>query len=420
MSGSRYFMVPLSFQQEEMVRLLGEFPDSAVRWDCLRLYALPPAVNITHLKSALEDLVLRHAALRTNIDGPAQCIHANIIAPVIVEKHYGTVDALANALLSRRYGAKEVRGGSPLFRAGIYEVDETRLLALAVHHLVHDGWSELVLWRDLSELYAARAEERQSELKPILFSYADFALKQRSAWLALGDRAVAYWRNEIAGHLEDLQWPLPNCAMPDRTGTEVTEVSAETVRHWVKAAHMPPFLVLLSATCVAISQVAGVRDFLIGSNTANRESPETWDVVGYFANTRLTRMQVPRGWRFSDLLTATKSSWLDSEEYRDAYVDPLLRRLGWPQLTKVDMLDFPGYMDAVPRLGVPVIPVPVHQETNYRRDILFSWLPGNRGPASGDAYTLTIKYRSARVDRAAAKRLAECVRAVLASPEGDS
>src|SRR5207302_2426728 len=118
-------------------------------------------------------------------------IHAGITAPVVIKSFPGTADSLANSLLSRRYGLKEVEEGLPLFRAGVYEAEEMRLLALTIHHLVHDGWSELVLWHDLSELYAARAEGRQNELKPIPMSYADFAMRQRSAWPTLGGRAVA-------------------------------------------------------------------------------------------------------------------------------------------------------------------------------------------------------------------------------------
>ena len=60
------------------------------------------------------------------------------------------------------------------------------LLALNVHHIVSDGWSLAVMFREAAPLMPHFAPGRPTPLEPLPIQYADFAAWQRT-WLA-GER----------------------------------------------------------------------------------------------------------------------------------------------------------------------------------------------------------------------------------------
>ena len=60
-----------------------------------------------------------------------------------------------------------------------------------MHHIVSDGWSMGVLFRELSALYAAYREGRESPLPELAVQYADYAVWQREQLARRGAGAAA-------------------------------------------------------------------------------------------------------------------------------------------------------------------------------------------------------------------------------------
>ena len=53
----------------------------------------------------------------------------------------------------------------PLFRASLYQLDASeQVLVLEMHHIVSDGWSLGVIWRDLSALDRYANDDRNPYL----------------------------------------------------------------------------------------------------------------------------------------------------------------------------------------------------------------------------------------------------------------
>src|SRR4029077_16182493 len=86
------------------------------------------------------------------------------------------------------------------FRVGLARVgEEDWWLVLSRHHLVSDGWSQGVLYSDLSALYTAYAAGREPDLPPLQVQYRDFAAWQRGQ--LQGDRLerlLTFWRAQLA------------------------------------------------------------------------------------------------------------------------------------------------------------------------------------------------------------------------------
>ena len=70
----------------------------------------------------------------------------------------------------------------PLLRARVLRLSGVdHVLLLDIHHIVSDGWSMAVIWRELAALYAAEIRGELADLAPLPVQYADYA-----AWLGRG------------------------------------------------------------------------------------------------------------------------------------------------------------------------------------------------------------------------------------------
>ena len=92
------------------------------------------------------------------------------------------LDRVGDVLLrvGRREREREDLAAGPLFRATLLRLDPREHVALyTMHHIVSDGWSMDVFFREMGALYAACAGGRPSPLPPLPLQYADFARRQR-------------------------------------------------------------------------------------------------------------------------------------------------------------------------------------------------------------------------------------------------
>ncbi|KAG0220443.1 hypothetical protein BGW41_007950, partial [Actinomortierella wolfii] len=78
-----------------------------------------------------------------------------------------------------------------------------------MHHIITDGWSMNVLFREVSELYMAYIHSKPDPLVPLSIQYQDYAAWQRE-WLTqerLEDQAT-FWRDTLAGAPVSLTIPI--------------------------------------------------------------------------------------------------------------------------------------------------------------------------------------------------------------------
>lgn len=342
-------VAPLSYQQAEMVRNIVNHPDCSDRYDFVCVFRLRGEVDRDCLAGAIEDVMVRHASLRTVIrrqDGELmQVVHPEPTMALTL-RHWPDMrlHTVLDTLLAERHGAEEVLSGAPLFRPQLHDMEEGLLISFTVHHLVYDGWSLSVLWRDLSECYAARLERRDAVLPELSYSYADFAIGQRAAPEGMLREAVAHWSQAVARCPSELVWPLradaPAGASPKTLAYVPLELPPETVgdvRSAASRARVSPAAVLLAATAVGVARLTGQRELLFGTDTANREDRRKKNLVGHCVNSRLAVINAETGRPLLELAQGVWHQWAAGEKYREVYSDQLLQGLGSPRMFKVNV-----------------------------------------------------------------------------------
>ncbi|KAF9367062.1 hypothetical protein CPB97_006396, partial [Podila verticillata] len=178
----------------------------------------------------------------------------------------------------------------PLVRAQLIHVaDDEYVFLMTQHHIITDGWSLGVMFRELNQLYAAYYAGQPDPLAPLSIQYADYAAWQRQ-WLT-EDRhkeQVTYWRETLAGAPVSIELPTDRPrpprqsfvggVVPIRLDTQLTSaLNSLSQRHGVTM-----FMTMLAAWSAVLSRLSGQDDLVIGTPTANRNHPQVEQMIGFF------------------------------------------------------------------------------------------------------------------------------------------
>ena len=143
-----------------------------------------------------------------------------------------------------------------------------------MHHIVSDGWSQGVFWRELAALYAAYAAGQPSPLPELPYQYVDFASWQRQ-WLQGERRDLqrAYWQQQLSD-LPTLHLPVDHARpaiqsfcgarYPVAVSAALTQaLKALSQRHGVTL-----FMTLLAAVQTLLQRYTGQDDIPVGTLVA--------------------------------------------------------------------------------------------------------------------------------------------------------
>ncbi len=323
---SRTGPLALSFGQQRLWFLQQLNPQSAA-------YNIPLALRLQGplqgpaLAQSLAHLARRHESLRTYF-AVAEQQPVQIIAPAEPWAHY-TLDTLACTpaeaparLAALAWQPFDLAAG-PLWRTQLLQLGPTEhILALVFHHIIFDGWSQGVFYRELATLYAAYAAGAPPMLPPLDIQYADFAAWERQRVASADDAGLAYWREQLKGE-------LPSLALPtDRPRPAVQQFEGRTC-----LATLPPplaaalgalgrqagatlFMTLLAAFDVLLFRYGGQTEVVVGTPAANRLRSEVEGLIGFFVNTLVLRNQLSGELSFRDLLARVREGVLAASTHQ--------------------------------------------------------------------------------------------------------
>ncbi len=186
----------------------------------LSAYNIPAAFRIrgdldsSALEQALNDVIARHEILRScikEVDGqPLQESVPDLRMPLPVNDLSNLLQDQAEAEANRLFhaDARQVYdlSNAPLLRAKLINLAaDDHVLILNFHHMIADGSSLAIFYRELGLFYAAAREAKKAYLPPLTVQYADFAAWQQE-WLKSDafEIQMAYWKHRLA----DLPTPV--------------------------------------------------------------------------------------------------------------------------------------------------------------------------------------------------------------------
>ncbi len=287
-------------------------------------YWLRGPLNIAALRASLQEIINRHATLRTSfrLDGrellQVIAAHVSVDLPIIdivgTEPLYPAAYALAKEEVEGTFDLAK----TPLFRTLLIRATPTdHVLLLTMHHVITDAWSTQIIARELSALYTAYAAGRPSPLAELPISYGDFSEWQRK-WFKTTkvQEQLAFWKSELedAAPLLQLQMQRPRSEEQTFEGSSQTaQISPEVIKN-IKALsvklHGTPFMLLLAAFKILLLRASGQSDVLVGVPVAGRNRVEVEGLVGFFVNTLVLRDDLSGNPAVADLVAQIRETTL--------------------------------------------------------------------------------------------------------------
>ncbi|MCY0386853.1 amino acid adenylation domain-containing protein [Robbsia sp. Bb-Pol-6] len=246
---------------------------------------LTGTVDAPALRASLEAIVARHEVLRTRfVANEAGQVEQWIDAAARLDWREARLAPAQIEPVTRAWADTpfDLERG-PLLRAALHHETSAAgaggrcLLALALHHIVADGWSIQVLLEELVAHYRAALAGGAPCVAALPVQYADYAAWQRD-WLEAGEQArqLAYWRATLGETHPVLALPTdaPRQARASyraaRHRVRLPAGLSQALRARAQASSATPFMVLLAAFQALLHRYTGQDDIRVGVPVANR------------------------------------------------------------------------------------------------------------------------------------------------------
>jgi len=332
----------MSFAQQRLWFLDRLEPGNTV-YSIPRAFSLKGVLNVPALEQSLNTIVGRHEALRTTFstvdDEPVQVIHptADLTLSVVTfedlsePQKESECQRLATEAARRPFDLAH----GPLFRATLLRLGaQEHVLLLNMHHIVTDGWSLGVLFRELSALYAAFSNGKPSTLSELPVQYADFAVWQRQ-WLAgeVLDQQLSYWTRQLAESPPGLDLPIDHPRPHAETFRGARELLVlpkeltEALRGLGQREGATLFMTLLAGLQTLLYRYTGEENIVVGSPIAGRNWPEIEGLIGFFVNTLVLRTDLSGDVSFRELLSRVREVCLGAYAHQDLPFERLVEEL---------------------------------------------------------------------------------------------
>src|SRR5690242_354832 len=332
---------PLSFSQQRLWFLDQLEPGNSV-YNITVPLKLTGRLRVDVLRRSFAEVVRRHEILRTifvtDNDAAVQSIAPSLTVPLRVDDltHLPESERWPEALRLADAEAQQPfdLATGPLLRIGLMRVaEEEHLLVLAMHHIISDGWSMGIFMQELTTLYVAYAEGRESPLPELPIQYADYAVWQREQFASGAmEEGLNYWRGQLEG-VSVLELPLDHprprvqTFAGDRHSFTVSREVTDALNKLGQRQGATLFMTLLAAFDVLLSRYCGQEDISVGTPVAGRTRTEMEGLIGLFVNTLVMRTRVQATASFLELLSRVRESCLGAQLHQELPFEHLVDAL---------------------------------------------------------------------------------------------
>jgi hypothetical protein len=304
--------------QEHLFPLVSRLPEINRTYTTYQAYRIRGVIDTDALSSAVDHVVARHEALRTCVrktpaglrqvigsarTGSLRSVDLSAVPPS--EAH----GVLARSLLEESETLFRI-ADEPLSRFTLFRIaDDDQVVMAVIHHLVFDGWSFGVLWREVTELYRAVRAGEPPALPPVKTQFTDFVATQRE-WLEQGEaqEQIDYWLDELRGCATGATLPYDDIPVSasTRAGARLpialsAELSAR-VALTARRERVTVAAITLLALQLAVSRATAADDVVLGIPMGNRTGADDFDAMGFFVNAHALRMRLDGGRTLRELV----------------------------------------------------------------------------------------------------------------------
>lgn len=333
---------PLSFAEERLWFLRQLRPDD-ISYNIPMMFSLG-SVEPERLKRCLNEIVRRHEILRTTFQmrsgRPIQ-----VVAPAL-ELEMPVIDLRAQAEPDRQASLQQICAREavhlfdltkgPLLQITLVLLTEAHCaLVMVLDHIIADGWSLGVLFREVAALYAASLQGVPSPLPELPMQYGEYAERQRASLQGEAlTRHVEYWKKKLEGIPVRIELPLDHPraqSIHDSTGAthllDVPDPAAAALRALSQREQMTLFIATLAAFQAFLWRYTRHDTIVVGSPVQNRSHPDIEPLIGFFVNMLVLRADLSARMTFRELIRQVREAALEAYAHQELPFEKLIEEI---------------------------------------------------------------------------------------------
>jgi amino acid adenylation domain-containing protein len=304
-------------------------------------------LNVSAFTQAWQQVIDRHSILRTafvweKLKKPLQVVGRHVKLPWEEHNWQGVCpieqqERLKNLLQADRKQGFEL-SKAPLMRLTLIQLTEaTYHLIWSHHHLLLDGWSTQLIFKEVIAYYEAFCQGQQLSLERPC-PYRDYI-----AWLQQQDlsQAEVFWREKLKGftaptplRVDEVYRKLPDQKEDyDKQEIRLSAITTAALQSLGQQQHLTLNTLVQGAWALLLSCYSGEEDVVFGATVSGRSSAlaKVESMVGLFINTLPIRVQVASE---ESLLTWLQQLQAQQTEARQYEYSPLVDIQGWSEVPR--------------------------------------------------------------------------------------
>ncbi|MBL4658905.1 MAG: non-ribosomal peptide synthase/polyketide synthase, partial [Alcanivoracaceae bacterium] len=323
-------------------------------------YNLPSSIHIKGdfrldiAEASFKQIIQRHETLRTTFvgsdKGPLQVINEHYdfkikqidLTRLSLEDQNKAVEQAINNDAKKAFNL----GQDLMLRVSYLQLNDNEgVMVFCMHHIASDGWSIGVMVNEFVTLYSADLEGVANPLPPLAIQYTDYAEWQRQ-WLQgeVLEKQLDYWSQQLSGLPQVHNLPLDAERPTYQTFNGAIHhfhISSEILKLLEELAlknNATLFMVIHAAFSLLLSRYANNTDIVIGSPVANRTQKELAELIGFFVNTVVLRVDCDGDLSFEAFLKQVRNTNLDAQAHQDIAFEQLVDHLNPDRSTSYQAL----------------------------------------------------------------------------------
>lgn len=296
-----YQQVPVSFSQLRFI-YLNQMMESRNVYTLSSFVKLPNEITFNQIKEVVKNLIAKNPIIGTQFYEQDKKFYQKF--QLGSEHEVRRLDLNPLSLIEKQEALDKIRAiatdtlKGPLFAAYYVEwSDSEKLLALVLDHSISDGWSNVLLSKDVKDMSSALLRGEEIEVTRGV-NYFDYALQEQDRYKDQVENSLNFWAEKLGGELPILSLPTCNERPPNFTfrGTSISKAlsleSSMRITETAETLNVSENTVLLSTYVILLSRWTRQRDIIIGVPVSCREIGGAETVAGCFVNTLPIRLNL--------------------------------------------------------------------------------------------------------------------------------
>ena len=332
----------LSFGQKRLW-FLYELEGASPTYNMPLCFGLTGDLNRQYFEQALSLVIQRHETLRyrfiNSSTGPTIVIQDPEAFACewldLTSEHTHTPETLTHAIQHFSFDLAR----DALIKATVIKTKSNEFQVwILLHHIVADGWSIGVLFKELQQIYTALCSQQTASLPDLAIQYSDYAHWQaKELGGANLERLIDYWKTRLAGSPELLtlttDHPRPNYLsyQGNTYNCEIDSQVAAGLKTLSHSANCTLYMTLLAGFALVLSAHSGQDDVVIGSPVANRNDAVLEELIGLFINTLPIRLDLSGNPTVEEFLNRVKTACVSDFNHQEIPFEKIVEVLNPPR-----------------------------------------------------------------------------------------